>query len=237
MKEFIVLSPNVSCESARFLAEMLDAKYENPYETGNRDFSQYKYTFKYGFSRKIKANTVFNKTKNVEIAIDKLKFLNAFKGSGLTVDFTQDIKEATQWLKNNDCVVARNELDGSNGDGLVYCEDLKTLNNTPAIFWTKYVEHTNEFRVYLWKDTVISIYDKKQIDGHFQFVLFKGAEDNPQLVSLAKEVYNRVGLDWCGADVLRDNKGKLTLLEVNSGPILFPYTAKKLVNILKQEIK
>ena len=43
MKNIIVLSPEVSKESAQALAEALDAELEFPYKTENRDYMKYDY--------------------------------------------------------------------------------------------------------------------------------------------------------------------------------------------------
>ncbi len=236
MKKLIVISSAVSCTSARTLAKELECPWENPYDTGNRDFSEYEHVIKYGFSRPIKANHVFNTAAAVQAAINKLDVYKAFKPDGFCVEFTGDPKEALKWIKDGHKIVARNDLYGSHGDGVFILDGDKEFNNTPAILWTKYIPHTHEFRVNLWRDEVISIYDKPEVKGEFRFILYKGQEKQQQLVDMAAAVYKKIGLDWCGLDVLCDKKGNLTLLEINSGPILFPYTMRKLVERIKKAI-
>lgn len=232
----IILSAEAGKESSQALAAALGVKWENPFDTDNRDFRQYNKVFKYGFSRPIKAKkgATYNGVEATDKARDKLKTLNLFKDSKFGIPYTQDKYLASKWIKSG--VVARNKVMGKNGDGVAFCFTVKHFDESPAIFWTKYIEHTNEFRVNLWRDKVVSVYDKVDKNGIFNFKLFKGVEEHPQLVELAKEVYEKIGLDFCGVDVVRDKKGNLHLLEVNSAPVLYPYTLKKLVTILKKEI-
>jgi len=234
MPKLIIISPKVGFESASNLAEVLGVPYENPFETGNRNYKQYDFVFKYGFSRKIVANKVLNKTKNVEISRDKIKTLDYLKEVCLTVPYTKDIKEAEAWIKSG--VVARNLIKGADGEGVEFCWNKTDLAKAKAKFYTKYIKHTNEFRVNIFRDIVVSVYDKIDKNGIFNFKLFKGVENHPQLQHIAKCVHEKVGLDWCGVDVLRDSKGNLHLLEVNSAPVLYPHTLHKLAAILKKEM-
>lgn len=239
MNKIIVLSPKISKESSQLLAESLGADLEFPFETDNRDFSKYDYVFKYGFSKKIKAKKgcSFNKADAVVIAKDKLLTFNALKGLDITVEFTQDFEQALAWSKDGHTVVAREFSSESNGKGITYCTTPGELQFLPPQkFWTKCIYETQEMRVNLWRDKVLSIYVKAITKkGFFKFELHKGLEEHPQLVDIAQKVYKNIGLDFCGLDVLQDN-GKLRILEVNSAPILFPYTVKKLTACINKEI-
>lgn len=232
-----ILSPRVSKESAGVLANLLDAELVFPYETLERDFTKYDYVFKYGFSAKIKAKkgVTFNKTAAVEKAMDKVLTFNALKGTGVTVDFTDSIMVAEGWLQDGHTVVAREFSNESNGKGITYCTTEKEFYSAPAKFWTKYSPALQELRIYLWRNKVLSIYVKETSKGFFVFKLQQGHEEHPQLIEMANKVYENIGLDFCGLDVLTEEGGHLRLLEVNSAPILFPFTAKRLVaNIIKE---
>jgi glutathione synthase/RimK-type ligase-like ATP-grasp enzyme len=233
----VVISPKVAQESAQFLAESLGADYVNPYETDKRNFTGWDIVFNYGFSRKIKSNKVFNNPENVQISRDKVACLQVLKGKCKTIDFTLSKEEASKWIEVGEIVVARAQVKGDNGKGLVYCYTQEDLNKTEAKFWTKYQDHTHEFRVNVWKGKVVSIYNKVRKNDHFKFELYRGQEEHPQLVHIAKHCYDNIGLDWMGLDLLCTNKGELHFLEANSAPILFPYTCKRLINLIKQEIK
>lgn len=233
-----VLTPEVSKESAEVLATALNADLIFPYVTEERDFTKYDYVFKYGFSKKIKAKkgATFNKTENINIARDKIQTFVTLKDENITVPMTLNKEQAVQWIKDGHNAVAREFSKEANGKGITYCTTIKELNTAPAIFWTKQIHEVQELRVYLWRNKVLSIYIKDIGDGNFIFKLNKGQEEHPQLVNMANKVYEKVGLDFCGLDVLTDVDGTLLLLEVNSAPILFPYTCKKLVSQIKQEI-
>lgn len=240
MKNIIVISPKVSSQSARILAQNLGAYYENPYNTGNRNFEKYDLIFNYGFSHYfVHKGVVINKPAAIKIAIDKTMTFKKLKNQGITVPFTENYNEACKWIKQGDTVVARSTATGANGVGLKYCTTEEELEGTQATFWTKFVPHTHEFRVNVWRDNVISIYDKVRVeDGEgdkFEFVLYRGQENHPQMVALVKKVWDNTGLDWCGMDIICDKKGNLSLLEINSAPILYPFTVNKLVNLVTKE--
>lgn len=235
----IVISSKAGFESASAFAESIGAKYENPFETGNRDFRKYDVIFKYGFSRPIKykkESKVFNKTEPTEIALDKIKTFESLKEFNITVPYTTSIKEANKWFKEDKYVIARTVSNGHNSEGVVFCQDAEDLLNADAKFYTKFVRSTNEFRINVWRNKVISVYDKVEKEGEFNFKLFKGQNEHPQLVDLVQKVYSKIPLDFYGIDVLRDKKGNLTILEINSAPVLYPYTLNKLSEIVKEEV-
>lgn len=235
----IVISPKAGTESATALAEMLGCKYENPYETGNRNFKGHGVVLKYGFSKKIetdKNTVVLNKAKSVALVLDKIKTFELFKEDDFFVPFTKSINEAMQWLKMGATVVARETATGHDSEGILFCDTIAELKLAPAVFWTPYIGHTHEFRVNCWRDEVVSIYEKAEREEdtlRFRFNLFQGQEKHPQLVNMCEKIYKKTGLDWYGIDVLRTDSGDLIALEINSAPILFPFTMKRLAEKLK----
>lgn len=237
MPKILVISPSVAKESAKLLAKALKADWENPYKTKHRDFTPYEYVFKYGFSRPIKSNKVFNKTIATNKARDKLVFFELFKKDDITVLYTTEKEKALAWIKQGGCATAREFSKENNGKGLKFCTTEEDLDKFPAKFWTAFEPHTHEFRVNVWRDKVVSIYNKEIKNGFFKFTLYQGQEEQPQLVAMVKMVWDKLGLDWCGLDILCTEGGKLYLLEVNSAPILFPFTINKLVKLIKKEIE
>jgi glutathione synthase/RimK-type ligase-like ATP-grasp enzyme len=236
-----VLCNNVSRGSAAMLADALKAKLFNGKETEKRDFTEFTHVFKYGFSGKIKANFVFNKAKPTEVAIDKIASFQALAQENITVPFTLDIAEASRWVAEGGCAVAREKSRACNAIGLRFCnKENGLLSSAPAKFWTRYKYHTDELRVNVWRGKVVSVYTKVQQqdeDGwRFKFTLFNGVEDHPQLVDIVQKVYNNIKLDWCGIDILRDKYGHLMVLEVNSAPLLIEETLKKLAKLVKKTI-
>lgn len=238
MKNLIVISPKIAEESAQALAAVLGADYINPYETKTRDFSGYKYMFNYGFSRPTSGTKrKFNKAKGVQLSIDKELCFEAVKECVPTVKITKDKQEAYKWIKQGRVVVARTNITGSNGEGITFCSTKKQLDQVDAPLYTRYIEHTNELRINIWRGQIISIYDKKIVNGFFKFKLLQGLfNTQPQAVNMANYLYEKIGLDFMGVDVLLTPKGNLYFLEANSAPVLFPYTIKKLVNLIKKEL-
>jgi glutathione synthase/RimK-type ligase-like ATP-grasp enzyme len=240
MTNIIVLSTKVGEPSASILAEALKADIENPYETEKRDYTEYDYVFKYGFSKPIRAKKgrTFNKSEAVKKAVNKLKTFSALNGTGVTVEYTTDIDEAASWIRDGHILVARATVTGSNGEGITYIQREEDIKNTPALLWTKLVNEAQEFRAYLWKNKVLSLYVKTAREGIFSFKLIKEDESytHPQLTTVVNAIYEKIGLDFCGIDIITDINGKLNVLEVNSSPILFPYTLKRLVNNITKEI-
>ena len=86
MNNIIVLSPKVSCESAKKLASVLGADYDNPYKSDKYDYTNYALCVKYGVTAKIKAKKVINKTSAILKSIDKIAFMKALSFSFRTND-------------------------------------------------------------------------------------------------------------------------------------------------------
>lgn len=237
----IVISPKAGFESSSALVEKLkelgvDCKYEDPYQTNNRDYRNYNVVFKYGFARPVKTSKGSITLNKIEPTLDAMNKMRTFaKLSDMTVPFTTDIKEAARWLKSG-TVVARETECGHDSEGVVFCDTAEELLEANAKFFTKYVKHTNELRINVWRNKVVSIYDKINKKGTWSFNLFKGQEEHPQLVDLVNKVHERINLDWYGLDVLRNEEGKLHILEVNSAPVLYPITLKRLADIIRNEV-
>ena len=81
------------------------------------------------------------------------------------------------------------------------------------------------------KDTVVDA----QGENVFSLKLLKG-EPHDELQEMVNDVYEKIGLDICGLDVLLTHKNKFKLLEVNSGPMLFGVTGVRIVNAIKKDI-
>lgn len=234
----IVISPKCGEESAKALALSLNADYMNPYETGNKGFYNHKFVFNYGFSKPTGGTAKkINKAKSVNISRDKIKCLQLLKGKCQTVVFTEDITEAKSWIDQGRIAVARALNKSDNSKGLAFCYTKEEIDNIPAKFWTRYIDHVAELRINVWKGKVVSIYNKTVKNNHFIFKLIQGQEGQPQLNHIVKQVYEQTGLDWCGIDLLLTTKGNLYFLEVNSAPVLYPYTLKKLTSLVKEFCK
>lgn len=242
--KILVISPDIAKESAKFLAKELKAVWKNPY---NIDilYDKYNIIFKYGYCSPINVDKettkVFNKSIPSKIAIDKIKTFNRLKEFDFCPMFTKKKAVATTWLNEGETIVGRTITTGNNGNGLFYITNPNFREE--YLFYTKYINHTHELRVNCWKNKVISIYNKTRYEygalreGRFKFTLWKGQENHPQLIGMIEKIRSKINLDFYGLDVVLDENGKLWMLEINTAPILFPYTCKKLVQSIKKEIQ
>jgi tetrahydromethanopterin:alpha-L-glutamate ligase len=109
-------------------------------------------------------------------------------------------------------------------------EELAWRKAAGATFFTEFVPHTKEYRVWTFRNEVLATYVKKMefpekykhIGKTFQngFVtVFTDAEDVPvKLRDLAIQATKAVGLDFAGVDILHGKDGRYYVLEANSAP-------------------
>jgi len=74
----IVLYPKCSSESALKLAKALKCEAVNPFDIGERDFTEYDLVINYGCNRKIAVNRVINRYQAVAKCVDKVKTFKVF---------------------------------------------------------------------------------------------------------------------------------------------------------------
>lgn len=235
----LVISPKIGEDSAKRLALNLNAKYINPFKTEERDFSKFTHIINYGFSRKIKGTVIINKPQLIQITRDKVKCFKLLKDKCNTVPFTEDKNLALYWINIGRTVVARTLTKADNGKGLIYCNTKENIEDVHAKFYTRFTPHVAELRVNVWKGKILSIYHKKRNKGFFDFLLLREKQfvENMQIIQIVEKIYKEIPIDWCGIDLLLSKDGTLFFLEINSAPILYQYTLKKLTSIIKKEIE
>lgn len=85
------------------------------------------------------------------------------------------------------------------------------------LYVQEYVHLTAEYRVVTVGQKVLLAYEKKS-DAFLKHV-WRGAEMvwkvDPRVQAFVRDANKRLRLDWCGWDVVRNARGKLTLLELN----------------------
>lgn len=230
-----VISPTVSRDSARKLAELLGANY---HAAEHPDFSMYDTVINYGSSRDFLFKSVINHPAAVEICVNKISTLKRIDKFCNTIQWTKDKKLAQEWFDKDGVVVARAKETGSQNDGMTICETENQFKTAPAKFYTKYFYHSHEIRVNVFKNKVISVFEKKRNkDGtwDFQHIPVKGiVKPVEQMIEAIK---NNIGIDMYGMDILINKKGDYRLLEVNTGPILHEETEQPLIKELKKELK
>jgi len=102
-------------------------------------------------------------------SVDKLYQYNWFKEKGLSaLEFTTEKAIAQSWLDAGKTVVARMLLNSSCGKGIIIREPgqpvpFNTMGDAPV--YTVYKKKKREFRVHVFKDTVVSVVEKRKKTG------------------------------------------------------------------------
>lgn len=246
MKPLLILYPKIATDSVKKLQESLIQKnipcvIEQPFKTKNRYFSKKDYSllFNYGTSCLTTGVHKLNKAFLIKKSISKLKTFEFFKDFNIPhPEFTTDYNKALQWVIDGFWVAIRQKEKANNSQGLLYCQ-AKTciIKNKKAPLFTKYIVHEKEYRINCWQNKIISVYEKILTNNNtaFKFILntqFK----SEQLNEIVNNVYKALPLDWYGLDVVLTENNNFYVLEINSAPILFPYTIKKLITHLKKEL-
>ena len=162
-----IISPNVSKESAQQLAEVLGLNY---YADRFNDLRMFDTVINYGSTHNFLYNKVINTPEAVQICKNKISTLKRLKDKCNTVIYTKEREVANSWREKDLCVVAREFETQSQNKGITFCLTKEKLDTAPAKFWTKYQYHTNELRINVFKDKIISVFDKqKQEDGTWKF--------------------------------------------------------------------
>ena len=95
---------------------------------------------------------------------DKLSQYEYFKKEAIpALEYTTSHEQALQWLQESSTVVARTLLNSSEGKGIVVAETAIQLVQAPV--YTKYKKKKKEFRVHVYKETVVSVLEKRKKKG------------------------------------------------------------------------
>jgi len=235
-----VVSPKSTQESAQYIAEQLrlwhsDVTYFNPYATRQRE--NYDVIVNYGCSGDaITAPVILNPPITVGITVNKLRTFELLEGLVELPYITTDKARAIDLIQVGHEVVIRETATGSKSAGTTHVDNVESINNTPAAFYSKYIPHTNEFRINCFRGSVLTVQNKTVVGTEFKFKLLNNYQ-HPQLKEMAQIVHKYIGVDMYGIDALLDVYGRLVLLEVNSGPILFGKTSVKMVNAITSYIE
>lgn len=170
-------------------------------------------------------------------SVDKLTQYQWFKEQGLSaLEFTNDFAIAQSWVSEGNTLFGRKYLNSSCGKGIVVIEpDGPGWNwqlHTPCPVYTKYKKKKREFRVHVFKDTVVAVTEKKRrsgYEGHRDtkirnlangYVFCQTVSNEPeQLRSLALAAAKVSQSDFKGVDIgYNEQKDELFVIEVNSAP-------------------
>lgn len=201
---------------------------------------------------------IINDPKAVSQVSDKLAFYQLLDGKfdpDLLVPWTTDLTKALEWLKErDDSVFARTKLRSSGGEGIVIMQKDDPDSFVKAPLYTRYVKKSDEYRIHVAGGSVFLMQrkglrkqddqgnpiDPDKVDWRIRNLAngFIFARDNinpPKAVlDAAVAVYEHLGLDFYGADVIYNSKsGRAYVLEVNTAPGLNGSTVGDYVTALQ----
>lgn len=164
-------------------------------------------------------------------SVNKIAQYNWFKEQGLSaLEFSTNEDEVFSWLANGQTVFGRRLLNSSCGKGIIVMTNPDEFVVCPV--YTKYKKKKREFRVHIFKDTVVAVTEKKRrkdFDGQRDtkirnlangYVFVQNVSNLPDgLVPLALSAARVSPSDFRGVDIGYNEKNNdLFVIEVNSAP-------------------
>jgi hypothetical protein len=189
----------------------------------------------------------FNQFEAVGICTSKQRSYAAFKKHNVpTVDVTKSRDTASRWLLAGHKVYARSQDSGCLGAGITVCKPGQRTDLPNVEFYTKGFPATREFRIYVYNQVVIGVYEKKEPRGKVLDHDVRASDDwlyctiglqpyPPALLLGAIGATLAVGLDFAGVDIALDNGDNVCVYEVNSAPWLNETIVGKLVPLFKRK--
>lgn len=180
-------------------------------------------------------NTKFPNTRNnnVNSAINKLTTFNKLNLFEVPHHkWTTSTEEAQKWIDKGIIVIGRKTLTGSKGKGIIIFENETITSNKICPLYTRYIKKEKEFRVYVYKEEVIDILQKKRKHGQETsantmirthgngWVFCRESIDIPSdLKQVAINATIACGLDFAGVDIIYNKHyDQCYVLELNSAP-------------------
>lgn len=168
--------------------------------------------------------------------------------------YTSRMSLARKWLLEGNTVLARQELEGRDGSGLVVMSSVEDL--VEASLYTKYEEKTEEYRVHVfirrafWSQVRVPI--EEEDNSFFQenpdekirvskngWTLYVANRDVPQVcIDAAEDAIICLGLDFGAVDIgfNRQNRS-VCVYEVNTAPELSNRTCSAYVEQIKTYLR
>lgn len=185
------------------------------------------------WSNKLNGAKVINHWSKLAVSTNKLRTFEVWRPGGIKVpDWTTDIAVARTWIANKNVVMARQILNGSQGDGIIVCKTLEELNAAPNIkVFTKYFVGAREYRIFVLGGMVIDYIQKKRKAGYEgprnQYIknVANGYIYAHNDVYVPQNILEHcvksaqvLGLEFAAIDVKWSNTGEFVILEANSSP-------------------
>lgn len=235
---------NKGSRGAKALAEALGIKRIKRQNSKFRG-SKNKLVINWGCSslpEQVKVCNIINKPEAVNIAGCKLKTFQKLSENAIIniPEFTQDKEVVKQWLGEGCTIVARTELRGHSGQGIVIFDNIDDIVDAPL--YVKYIKKTHEFRVHVFGNNVIDQQRKarkkdvpddevnwqvRNLAGGFIFMR-EGVDLPPEALAQAVEAVNTIGIDFAAVDIIyNQKKDEYYVLEINTAPGLSGTTLEK----------
>lgn len=224
-----IITSKYSKASAINLGEALGCAVYNPYsgEFYRKDFLGDGPHYNMGCSSVPSYPTfrnIINQPAFVYTCVDKIQTFKLLEQHGVLIcPWTRDREQAQQWLNEDRIVVNRATVTGSKNEGLSYsykgiedCPDVPL--NDGSVIWTRYVNHTRELRVYVFKGKAPLVFEKVDINGGWHFKPLRTSAKLLEQMQKAQEAFS--GLVFSAYDVLECVTGDFYVLECNSAPSL-----------------
>ena len=156
-------------------------------------------------------------------------------------EFTYSIAKAIEWKNAGNTIIARQMINSQDGGGIIV---VKPTDNLPdAKVYTKYFPATAEFRVMLFQDKVLQIFEKRRKHGFPKNILkttgngyvlcSSNVNIPPGMETLAQQFCYINRSDIKGIDIAYDeNTKKMMVLEINSAPEMGPIMCKKVAQLI-----
>jgi glutathione synthase/RimK-type ligase-like ATP-grasp enzyme len=219
-------------KSARDLASLLGAYYIRDPEASKNMVSNFEgKILNWGNSKSLINGYWINHPDCIAISNNKLLAFQKLKEHNVSIpEFTVSIQEAAAWIDNGHLVLARQQLSGHSGAGIVLCPDNESLVAAPL--YVKYVKKAAEFRVHVAFGEVVDEQHKRRISnfqGEFSSKVRShsngwvycrdGVLRCSRREDLARGAVSALALDFGAVDIIYNKKtDTYYVLEVNTAP-------------------
>jgi glutathione synthase/RimK-type ligase-like ATP-grasp enzyme len=195
---------------------------------------------------------LFNDPAKVAIAADKLKTFEVLSAAGIKIPkFTTDPEVAKRWARKR-IVFGRRLLRSSSGRGIEIYKRPEDVSDSCRLY-VRYVPKRDEYRVHVFRGTVIDVQKKMRRSGVFTgdpdlrnmvrnydngWVFGRAGIAPPEdVITQATNAVAAIGLDFGAVDVgWTENIQQATVFEVNTAPGLVGTTLERYIRAFRRMI-